>query len=102
MYGPAGVGLPERQKNERAAASALILSSFDPYVRSLGKTKSLGLGLASVFAAAAVDALGSDLADVLVAFLGLDDGAGGTFVDALLAEGAQFRIDNIHSWVPPM
>ena len=65
-------------------------------------TQSLGLGLASVLAAAAVDALRGHNAHVLVASLAFDNGAGGTFLHTLLAEGAQIGVDSIHSQVPPI
>ena len=55
-------------------------------------TQSLGLGLASVLAAAAVDALRGHNAHVLVASLAFDNGAGGTFFHTLLAEGAQIGL----------
>lgn len=62
----------------------------------LHEAQSLGIGLASVLASAAVDALGSHDADVLAVDVAFNDSAGGAFFDALLAEGAQFSIDCIH------
>ena len=68
----------------------------------LDKTQGLGVGLADVLAGAAVDALIGHDADVLTIDVAFLDGLGGTFFDALLAEGAEFGIDSIHSWVPPV
>jgi hypothetical protein len=65
--------------------------------------QSLGIGLASVLASTAVDAVSlRDDADVLAADVAFLDGARGTFFDALLAEGASFGVDSIsHGKVPP-
>ena len=75
-----------------------VCLSFYPYrVKLVLVAQSLGIGLASVFAAAAVDALRGHNADFLIAVLALNNSAGGTFFHALFAEGAQFGINSIHS-----
>ena len=97
-------GLPPQNEKKRAhLAGTPVLSCVTvPYAGLLDKAQSLGIGLASIFASAAVDALVGHDADVLTVDNALLDGFGGAFFDALLAEGAQFGIDSIHNWVPPV